>query len=164
MRNSDGDAALYWLSRMMEAGEDGRYLARRLVRMAVEDVGLADPFALRVCLDAADAFDRLGYPEGKLALAQAAVYLARAKKSNALYVALGRAEEDVRKTAAEPVPLHLRNASTRLMREAGYGKGYRYAHDDPAATSEMTCLPPSLEGRRYLDSSRAPDRANDESG
>ena len=150
IRNSDENAALYWIARMMDAGEDGRYLARRMIRMASEDVGLADPFALRVALDAAEAFHQLGYPEGKLALVQCAVYLARTKKSNALYVALGRAEEDVGRTAAEPVPLHLRNASTGLMREAGYGEGYRYAHDDPEARDEMTCMPPGLVGRRYF--------------
>ncbi len=150
VRNSDADAALYWISRMMEAGEDGMYIARRLVRMASEDIGLADPAALGVAMDAARAFELLGYPEGKLMLAQAAVYLARAPKSNALYVALGKAEEDVAKTAADPVPLHLRNAVTSLMKEAGYGTGYRYAHDDPKATEEMKCLPPSLRDRRYF--------------
>ena len=118
--------------------------------MATEDIGLADVRAHSVALDAADAFHRLGYPEGKLALAQAAVYLARTKKSNALYKALGEAEADVERTVAEPVPLHLRNASTELMKNAGYGEGYRYAHDDPDAVSEMTCLPPSLEGKRYF--------------
>ena len=150
VRNSDPDAALYWLTRMMSAGEDGMYLARRLIRMASEDIGLADPFALRIALDAAEAFHRLGYPEGKLALVQAAVYLARTKKSNALYVALDEAEADVQRSSAEPVPLHLRNASTRLMKEVGYGEGYRYAHDDPSAREEMTCLPPSLAGKRYF--------------
>jgi putative ATPase len=150
IRNSDADAALYWISRMMEAGEDGMYIARRLVRMASEDIGLADPAALGVAVDAGRAFELLGYPEGKLMLAQAAVYLARAPKSNALYVALGEAEEDVARTAADPVPLHLRNATTSLMKEVGYGKGYRYAHDDPKAREEMTCLPESLEGRKYL--------------
>ena len=150
VRNSDADAALYWLTRMMEAGEDGTYLARRMIRMASEDIGLADPFALRIALDAAEAFERLGYPEGKVHLAQAAVYLARAKKSNALYVALGAAEQDVERTSAEPVPLHLRNAPTRLMKEAGYGAGYRYAHDDPKAKDEMPCLPPPLAGRKYF--------------
>ena len=150
VRNSDADATLYWLARMMAAGEDGLYLARRLIRMASEDIGLADPFALRIALDAAEAFERLGYPEGKVHLAQAAVYLARAKKSNALYVALGAAAEDVERTSADPVPLHLRNAATRLMKEAGYGAGYRYAHDDPKAKDEMVCLPPSLAGRRYF--------------
>jgi len=153
IRNSDENAALYWIARMMESGEDGNYIARRLIRMASEDIGLADPLALRVALDAGEAFERLGYPEGKLMLAQAAVYLARAKKSNAVYIALGKAEDDVEKTAADPVPLHLRNAPTGLMKAAGYGKGYRYAHDDPDAVNEMTCLPPKLEGRRYFDSS-----------
>ena len=150
IRNSDSNATLYWLARMLEAGEDGRYVGRRLIRIASEDIGLADPFALRVCLDADDAYRRLGEPEGRLALAQAAVYLARSKKSNALYKALGAAEEDVRNTAAEPVPLHLRNASTKLMREHGFGAGYRYAHDDPAAKDEMKCLPPGLEDRKYI--------------
>ncbi len=160
VRNSDENATLYWIARMMEAGEDGTYIGRRLIRMASEDVGLADPYALRVTLDAAEAFHRLGYPEGKLALVQAAIYLARARKSNAIYVALGQAEEDVRQTSADPVPLHLRNASTELMKNAGYGKGYRYAHDDPKAVEEMTCLPPSLAKRRYFKP--APRRENDE--
>jgi putative ATPase len=151
IRNSDENATLYWIARMMEAGEDGNYIARRLIRMASEDIGLADPFALRIALDAGEAFERLGYPEGKLMLAQAAVYLARAKKSNAVYVALGKAEEDVERTAADPVPLHLRNAPTQLMKAVGYGQGYRYAHDDPKAVEEMKCLPPALEGRRYFE-------------
>lgn len=150
IRNSDEDASVYWLTRMMHAGEDGMYLARRLIRIASEDIGLADPFALRVALDGGEAFSRLGYPEGKLALLQAAVYLARAPKSNALYLALAEAEGDVEQTAAEPVPKHLRNAATALMREAGYGAGYRYAHDDPDAPEQMECLPPGLRGRRYL--------------
>lgn len=160
IRNSDVDATVYWLTRMMHAGEEGRYLSRRLIRIASEDVGLADPFALRVALDAGDAFDRLGYPEGKLALLQAAVYLARAKKSNALEVALAEAEADVERTAAEPVPMHLRNATTELMRKAGYGEGYRYAHDDPDASDEMECLPPGLQGRRYFE--RGSDRQKGE--
>jgi len=150
VRNSDADAALYWITRMMEAGEDGMYIARRLVRMASEDIGLADPAAVGIAVDAARGFEMIGYPEGKILLAQAAVYLARAPKSNAIYVALGEAEEDVTKTAADPVPLHLRNAVTGLMRGVGYGKGYRYAHDDPGAVGEMKCLPPKLEGRRYF--------------
>ncbi|MEL6905841.1 MAG: replication-associated recombination protein A [Planctomycetota bacterium] len=150
VRNSDENASLYWLARMFEGGEDRRYLARRIVRIASEDIGLADPFALRIALDASDAFDRLGVPEGDLALAQAVVYLARAPKSNAVYRALGEARRDVAETANEPVPLHLRNAPTRLMKDAGYGKGYRYAHDDPNAQDEMECLPPSLVGRRYF--------------
>ncbi|MCP5023931.1 MAG: replication-associated recombination protein A [bacterium] len=151
VRNSDANATIYWLTRMMASGEDGMYLARRLIRMASEDIGLADPFALRITLDAADAFHMLGYPEGKLALIQAATYLARAPKSNALYKALGAAEADVQSTSADPVPFHLRNASTGLMKQAGYGKGYRYAHDDPNARDEMTCLPDNLAGRAYLN-------------
>ena len=159
VRNGDANAAVYWLTRMLAGGEDRRYLARRLIRIAVEDVGLADPGALRATLDAADAFDRLGEPEGDLALVQAAVYLARAPKSNAVYVAHGRARADVEEAAAEPVPLHLRNAETALMGEAGYGEGYRYVHDDPAAAGEMTCLPPALEGRDYFSDSRPGDGA-----
>ena len=150
VRNSDADATVYWITRMLEAGEDRRYLARRILRMAVEDIGLADPQALGVTLDAAAAFDRLGTPEGDLALVQAAVYLARAPKSNAVYRAYGEARADVEQTQAEPVPLHLRNAVTGLMKAHGYGEGYRYAHDDPEAAEEMPCLPPGLEGRRYF--------------
>ncbi len=155
VRNSDASASVYWITRMLRSGEDRRFLLRRLIRMAVEDVGIADPRALRIALDADDAWRRLGDPEGELALVQAAVYLARAPKSNAVYRAYGRAAEDVERTAAEPVPLHLRNAPTGLMREVGYGKGYRYAHDDPSAVGEMTCLPPSLLGRDYFDDPRA---------
>ncbi len=151
VRNSDADASLYWVTRMMEAGEDGNYIARRLIRMALEDIGLADARTLRVALDCADAYHRLGNPEGKLALAQAAVFLAKAKKSNAIYVALGEAEADVQGTSADPVPLHLRNASTSLMKEAGYGEGYRYAHSDPDAVDEMRCMPDSLKDRRYFN-------------
>ena len=151
VRNSDENASAYWLTRMLEAGEDRRYLARRLIRIAIEDVGVADVGALRVCLDAADAWDRLGTPEGELALMQAAVYLARAPKSNALLRAYDAARRDVETSAAEPVPMHLRNAPTDLMRREGYGEGYRYAHDDPAAAREMTCLPPGLAGRRYFE-------------
>jgi len=150
VRNSDDNATLYWIARILRAGEDGNFVARRLIRMAVEDIGLADPFALRAALDAAEAYHRLGSPEGDLALAQAAVYLARTKKSNSVYVAFGQAVDDVERTAAEPVPLHLRNAPTKLMKDAGYGEGYRYAHDDPAAAKEMVCLPPSLAARRYF--------------
>jgi putative ATPase len=150
VRNSDENAALYWLVRMLEAGEDRGYLARRLIRMAVEDVGLADVQALRVALDAAETYERLGTPEGELALAQAAVYLARAPKSNAVYVAYDAARADVAETSNEPVPLHLRNAVTGLLKAQGYGQGYRYAHDDPAAKDEMSCLPRNLSGRRYF--------------
>jgi putative ATPase len=150
VRNCDADAALYWLTRMLEAGEDRDYLLRRMIRMALEDVGIADPGVLRAVLDAAEAWRQLGSPEGELALVQAAVLLARAPKNNELYKGYGQAREDVEKTAAEPVPLHLRNAPTGLMKSLGYGQGYRYYHDDPNAKDEMTCLPPGLESRRYL--------------
>ena len=150
IRNGDADASIYWLTRMLEAGEDRGYLSRRLIRMAIEDVGLADPPALRVALDGAEAWHRLGTPEGELALVQVAAYLARAPKSNAVDRAYAAALEDVQRTAADPVPLHLRNAPTGLMKGLGYGKGYRYYHDDKAAAEEMECLPESLRGRRYL--------------
>ena len=149
VRNSDADAALYWLARMLEAGEDPMYCARRIVRMAVEDIGLAAPEALNLCLSARDAMHFLGSPEGDLALAQAVVYLALAPKSNAVYTAYGAAVEDVRKTVAEAVPLHLRNAPTRLMKNLDYGKDYQYAHDVEGRVADMECLPPSLAGRRY---------------
>jgi len=149
VRNSDPDAALYWLARMIESGEDALYLARRMVRMASEDIGLAEPGALAVTLAARDAFDFLGAPEGHLALAQAAVYLSLAPKSNALYVGYGDVMEDVRNTEAEPVPLHLRNAVTGLMKNVGYGEGYKYAHDFEDKVTEMQCLPDNLVGRQY---------------
>ena len=149
IRNSDPDAALYWLARMLRSGEDPLYLARRMVRMASEDVGLAAPEALNLALSARDAMDFLGRPEGELALAQAAVYLALAPKSNALYTAFGAVNRDVEGTRADPVPLHLRNAPTRLMESLDYGKGYRYAHDEEGAVSDMECLPPGLIGRKY---------------
>ena len=149
IRNSDPDAALYWLARMLRSGEDPMYLARRLVRMASEDIGLAAPEALNLTLSARDSMDFLGSPEGDLALAQAAVYLALAPKSNALYKAYGAVTRDVEQTRAEPVPLHLRNAPTRLMESLDYGKGYRYAHDEEGAVSDMDCLPPGLIGRKY---------------
>src|SRR6201984_3292196 len=149
VRNSDPDAALYWLARMLESGEDPLYLARRMVRMASEDIGLAEPNALAVTLAAKDAFDFLGPPEGNLALAQAAVYLSLAPKSNAVYKAYGEVQEDLKNTMAEPVPLHLRNAVTGLMRNVGYGKGYQYAHDSEEKLTDMTCLPESLIGRTY---------------
>ena len=141
VRNSDPDAALYWLGRMLEAGEDPLYVARRVVRMAVEDIGLADPEALTLCLAARDAVDFIGLPEGNLALAQAVVYLALAPKSNALYTAYGDVQQDIEATAAEPVPLHLRNAPTELMKALGYGKGYQYAHDVEGKVADMHCLP-----------------------
>ncbi len=149
VRNSDADASLYWLARMIEAGEDPLYLARRLVRMAVEDIGLADPNALSLTIAARDAVDFLGMPEGNLALAQAAVYLALSPKSNALYTAYGAVQQDVERTVAEPVPLHLRNAPTGLMKGLGYGAGYQYAHDLEQKVADMQCLPDNLKNRRY---------------
>ena len=149
VRNSDPDAALYWLARMLESGEDPMYLARRMVRMASEDIGLAEPGALAVTIAAKNAFEFIGPPEGYLALAQAAVYLSLAPKSNALYTGYGAVREDLQKTIAEPVPLHLRNAVTGMMKNIGYGKGYQYAHDAEEKVTDMTCLPASLEGRVY---------------
>jgi putative ATPase len=149
VRNSDVDASLYWLGRMLESGEDPLYIARRVVRMASEDIGLAAPEALNICLSAKDAIDFLGMPEANLALAQAVAYLALAPKSNALYTAYGAVLEDVEKTAAEPVPLHIRNAVTALMKQAGYGKGYEYAHDLDSKVADMDCLPDNLRGREY---------------
>jgi len=154
VRNSDADASLYWLARMLEAGEDPLYIARRLVRMAVEDIGLADPQALPLCVAARDAVDFIGMPEGNLALAEAAVYLALAPKSNALYTAYGAVQEDVERTVAEPVPLHLRNAPTGLMKAEGYGKGYQYAHDHEQKVADMQCLPDNLRERRYYHPTR----------
>ncbi|MFI5097648.1 MAG: replication-associated recombination protein A [Candidatus Acidiferrales bacterium] len=149
VRNSDPDAALYWLIRMIESGEDCLYLARRIVRMASEDIGLAEPGALALALAARDAFDFLGAPEGHLALAQAVVYLSLAPKSNAVYTAYGQVLEDVRKTEADPVPLHLRNAVTGLMKNIGYGEGYKYAHNFDDKLTDMTCLPDNLSARVY---------------
>ena len=151
VRNSDADAALYWLRRMLAAGEDAMYVARRLIRMAVEDIGLAAPEALNLCLSAQQAMHLLGSPEGELALAQATVYLALAPKSNAVYRAWGEVAGDVEGTAAEPVPLHLRNAPTKLMKSLDYAKGYEYAHDVQGKVATMPCLPPSLEERRYYE-------------
>ena len=149
MRESDPDATIYWLVRMLEAGEDPLYVARRIVRFASEDVGLADPRALRVALDAKDAFHFLGMPEGSLALVEAAVYCALAPKSNALYEAENEAKRDVAEKPAEPVPQVIRNAVTKLMREVGYGSGYRYAHAEPEGVGGIECLPDSIRGRRY---------------
>ena len=149
VRNSDADAALYWLGRMLEAGEDPLYIARRVVRMAVEDIGLADPNALSLCMAARDAVDFIGMPEGNLALAQAVVYLSVAPKSNALYTAYSDVQQDVERTAAEPVPLHLRNAPTGLMKGLGYGQGYQYAHDVENKVTDMQCLPDNLRDRTY---------------
>ncbi len=151
MRNSDPDAAVYWLARMVEAGEDPLYIARRLVRFASEDVGNADPQALTVTIAAKDAVHFMGMPEGNTALAQAAIYLATAPKSNAVYEAYSHAAEDAHRDVAQPVPLHLRNAPTKLMKDLEYGKGYKYAHSEAEAIADMSCLPPALEGRKYYD-------------
>ena len=151
MRNSDPDAAVYWLARMLEAGEDPLYVARRLVRFASEDVGNADPQALSIAVAAQQAAHFIGMPEGNTALAQAALYLATAPKSNAVYAAYGAAARDAERQVAEPVPLHLRNAPTKLMKQLDYGKDYQYAHDQPDAVAAMECLPPSLAGRTYYE-------------
>jgi len=149
IRNSDADAGLYWLARMLEAGEDPLYVARRLVRFASEDVGLADSQALVLAMAAQQAVHFVGLPEGALALAQLVVYLAAAPKSNAVYRAYGEAVQDALTTRAEPVPLWIRNAPTGLMKDLGYGKGYAYAHDEAEGVAGMECLPEGLLGRRY---------------
>ncbi len=149
IRNSDVDAALYWLARMLESGEDPRYIARRLIRIATEDVGLADPNALRVAVAAAQAVEYVGMPEADLALAEAAAYLALVPKSNAIYTAFEEAKADVQRTVNEPVPLHLRNPVTKTMRALGYGEGYRYAHDYVEGVAPMESLPLSLSGKEY---------------
>ena len=149
LRGSDPDAALYWLGRMLEAGEDPLYLARRMIRFASEDVGMADPQALQVAVSAMEAFHFIGLPEGNLALAQAAVYLATAPKSNALYTAYQGVEKDVRELENMPVPLHIRNAPTSLMKNLGYGTGYQYPHDYPDHFIEEEYLPENLRGRTY---------------
>ncbi len=151
VRSSDVDAALYWLARMLEAGEDRMYLARRMVRMAVEDIGLADPRALEQAMAAQQAVHFLGMPEGDLALGQLAIYLAVAPKSDAGYRALGAAQKDVRETRAEPVPMHLRNAPTKQMKQWGYGAGYQHAHQEEDAIPGMECLPEALSGRKYYE-------------
>jgi putative ATPase len=149
LRGSDPDAALYWLGRMLEAGEDPLYIVRRLIRFASEDVGLADPQALVVAVSAQQAVHFVGMPEGNLALAEAVVYLATAPKSNSLYTAYSEVQQDVQHTRNEPVPLHLRNAVTRLMKNEGYGKGYKYAHDYPGHFVEQQNLPDSIKDKRY---------------
>ncbi|MDO9514699.1 MAG: replication-associated recombination protein A [Syntrophales bacterium] len=149
LRGSDPDAALYWLGRMLEAGEDPLFILRRMIRFASEDVGNADPAALGIAVSALQAFQCIGLPEGELALAQAAVYLATAPKSNALYAGFGTVKGDIRKTGALPVPLHIRNAPTRLMKDLGYGKGYKYAHNFPDAHVPQEYLPEKLKGRTY---------------
>ena len=160
IRNSDADAGLYWLARMLEAGEDPLYVARRLVRFASEDVGLADPQALVLAMAAQQAVHFIGLPEGALALAELVVYLAAAPKSNALYLAYAEAAKDALETRAEPVPLWIRNAPTGLMKDLGYGRGYRYAHDEAEGVAAMDCLPEGLVGRRYY---RPTDRGNEKS-
>jgi putative ATPase len=149
MRNSDPDASVYWLARMVEAGEDPLYIARRLIRFASEDVGNADPQALTVAVAAKDAVHFIGMPEGNTALAQAVIYLATAPKSNAVYAAYNEAAEDALRQIAEPVPLHIRNAPTPLMKALDYGKGYKYAHNEAEGVADMDCLPPSLQGKKY---------------
>src|SRR5713101_2585610 len=151
MRNSDPDGSVYWLARMVEAGEDPLYIARRLVRFASEDIGNADPRALTVAVAAKEAVHFIGMPEGNTALAQAALYLATAPKSNAVYEAYSRAAEDAHKDVAQPVPLHLRNAPTKLMKDLEYGKEYKYAHSEADAIADMSCLPSALEGRKYYE-------------
>ncbi len=151
VRSSDVDAALYWLARMLEAGEDRMYLARRMVRMAIEDIGMADPRALEQAMAVQQAVHFLGMPEGDLALAQLAIYLSVAPKSDAGYRALGAAQKDVREMRAEPVPMHLRNAPTKQMKQWGYGAGYRHAHRVEDAIPGMECLPEALQGRKYYE-------------
>lgn len=150
LRGSDPDAGLYWLARMLEAGEDPLYIARRLVRFAVEDIGAADPQALVVAIAAKDAVDFIGRPEGDLVLAECVVYLAKAPKSNEIYLAYEAAKDDAMKTLAEPVPMHIRNAPTPLMKKLGYGKGYKYPHNYPQARVEQEYMPKSLKGKKYL--------------
>ncbi len=151
IRNSDADAALYWLARMLEAGEDPIYVARRLVRFASEDIGLASPQALSQAVSAMQAVQLVGMPEGKLALAQVVVYMALSPKSNAVYVAYNQAAKDANNTFAHPVPLHLRNAPTKLMSEIGYAQGYKYAHDYAEGKADMKCLPEELSNRKYYN-------------
>ena len=155
VRGSDPDGAMYWFARMIDGGVEARYLARRMIRMASEDIGLADPRALQLCLNAADAYERLGSPEGELALAQAVVYLAVAAKSNAVYTAYKAALKTVKTQGSAPVPIHLRNAPTQLMKQLGYGEHYRYSHDEPHAYSAgQSYLPDGMQARFYVPSDR----------
>jgi putative ATPase len=149
MRNSDAHASIYWLARMLEAGEDPKYVARRLIRFASEDIGNADPQALAITVAAKDAVHFIGMPEGNTALAQAVLYLATAPKSNAVYMAYSEAAEAAKTDVAAPVPLQIRNAPTKLMKQLDYGKGYKYAHDEPDAIANMDCLPDNLKGREF---------------
>jgi putative ATPase len=155
VRGSDPDGALYWFARMIDGGVDARYLARRMIRMASEDIGLADPRALQICLNAADAYERLGSPEGELALAQAVTYLAIAAKSNAVYKAYNAVMKSVKAQGSAPVPIHLRNAPTKLMKQLGYGEQYRYSHDEPHAYSAgQTYLPDGMKAQFYKPTDR----------
>ena len=149
LRNSDANASIYWLARMVEAGEDPKYIARRLIRFASEDIGNADPQALAITVAAKDAVHFIGMPEGNTALAQAVLYLATAPKSNAVYMAYNEAADAAKTDYAAPVPLHIRNAPTKLMKQLDYGKGYKYAHDEPDAIANMDCLPDNLKGREF---------------
>jgi putative ATPase len=149
LRNSDADASVYWLARMLEAGEDPKYIARRLIRFASEDIGNADPQALTIAVAAKDAVHFIGMPEGNTALAQCVLYMATAPKSNAVYMAYNEAADAAKNDFAAPVPLHIRNAPTKLMKQLDYGKGYKYAHDEPDAIANMDCLPDSLKGREF---------------
>ena len=149
LRNSDADASIYWLARMLEAGEDPKYVARRLIRFASEDIGNADPQALTISIAAKDAVHFIGMPEGNTALAQCVLYLATAPKSNAVYMAYNAAADAAKSDFAAPVPLHIRNAPTKLMQQLDYGKGYKYSHDEPDAVANMECLPDNLKGREF---------------
>ena len=149
LRDSDPDGAIYWLARMLAAGEDPLYIARRLIRFASEDIGIADPQAISITVNCRNAYHMLGSPEGELALVEAAVYLATAPKSNAIYKAYNTVQQDIKKTGTLPVPLHIRNAPTRLMRDLDYGKGYRYAHDDAEGLVDQEHMPDELSGRKY---------------
>ncbi len=149
LRGSDPDAAVYWMGRMLSGGEDPLYVARRMVRFASEDIGNADPYALQVALSGMEAFRFLGFPEGELALAQVAVYLATAPKSNSIYTAYTHVKEDIKKSGPLPVPLHIRNAPTKLMKNLEYGKGYKYAHDYEGAYKPQEYLPDGLKNRVY---------------
>jgi len=151
LRDSDPDGSLYWLTRMLKAGEDPLYVARRLIRFASEDIGNADPQALSLAINARETYHLLGSPEGELALAQLVIYLATAPKSNAVYMAYKKVQDDIKNTGSLPVPMHIRNAPTRLMKDLGYGKGYKYAHDQPNALVSQDHLPAKLAGKRYYE-------------
>lgn len=151
LRNSDENASLYWLSRMLESGESPRYILRRMIRFAVEDIGLADPEALKIAIVSLDAFEFIGRPEGDLVLAECAIYLARAPKDNSLYIGFSKAQKDALDFGSLPVPLALRNAETKLMKDLGYGEGYKYAHHYENKKTDLECLPKELKGRKYVN-------------